>query len=104
MTTAEILTKAIEKAIAGGWHKNGYDTVVVGNRLNIFFHNECKEHRLEDFSKDYSPADIIFNHDFAKALWPGQITGPGFFGPLWYFHLQQMVIADDPIEYLGDNI
>lgn len=24
--------------------------------------------------------------------------------PIWMWHLQQMVIADDPIEYLGKNI
>jgi len=27
-----------------------------------------------------------------------------FEGSLWQYHLQQMVIAPDPIKYLGENI
>lgn len=55
---------------------------------------------------------IIFNHDFAKALWgecttwvrskSGRVTHLPLDG--WQYHLQQMVIADDPIKYLGENI
>lgn len=62
---------------------------------------------------------LILSRDFAKALW-------GKFGPLvqvyqttpygdelatstywlepWQYHLQQMVIAKDPIKYLGEHI
>lgn len=57
---------------------------------------------------------VIFNHDFAKALWGEEYIGwdisDVYFkkhriaSQAWQFHLQQMVIADDPIEYLGENI
>jgi hypothetical protein len=62
------------------------------------------------------PASIIFNHDFAKALWgeaDGYIirafkpNGNQIYGqevPVYKVHLQRMVIADDPIAYLGKNI
>jgi hypothetical protein len=60
---------------------------------------------------------IIFNHDFAKALWGeskpidiGRRDAGGYktFGqPMsigWQEHLRDMVIADDPIKYLGDHL
>jgi len=53
---------------------------------------------------------IIFNHDFAKSLWPGNILfdegGVKVVTkePLWKHHLMMMVIAEDPIEYLGAHI
>lgn len=69
-----------------------------------------------------STNDIIFNHDFAKALWGEEVEevreakviyapyadgNKQFSSPpilVWCFHLQQMVIANDPIAYLGSNI
>jgi hypothetical protein len=64
----------------------------------------------------YSVTGLIFNHDFAKALWPGDeivyraevFETPDGIGDeylaLWEIRLQQMVISEDPIKYLGDNI
>lgn len=71
----------------------------------------------------------IFNHDFAKALWGEDKYIAYFVGydewsdateieyeedqdydetphekkPLWQYHLQQMVVAPDPIQYLKEN-
>lgn len=62
---------------------------------------------------------LIYNHDFAKALWGGyksdvythqdddppdtfSLARKGNVG--WQYHLQQMVIAADPIEYLAQVI
>lgn len=110
MTNQEILTKAIEKAIAGGfkWPYTG-----------------CSDEPLVTDGGNLIPMLnlptlhwIIFNHDFAKALWgeavlkfsPTDFTGPEDFNkeffelPAYKYHLQRMVIADDPIKYLGDNI
>jgi hypothetical protein len=65
---------------------------------------------------------LIFNHDFAKALWgerkevasdglydvrgcQGQVSGATYENyEDWQYHLQQMVIADDPIAYLGEHL
>jgi hypothetical protein len=130
MTHQEILTKAIEKAIAGGWKwhstkhnrkflRTGYYLDGVG----IWFEE------LELVDTEGVPAEMvmgidtyktIFNHDFARALW-GEGTefkrdtkhelwsydgtySPDFEGETWQYHLQQMVIADDPIKYLGDHL
>ena len=81
----QVLLNAIRKALKNGWVGGSFDS---------------KEH----------PNDLIFNHDFAKALWPDKGTklfrsgdDPEYV-PDWQYHLQQMVIADDPIKYLEANI
>ena len=109
ISNEEILRKAIEKAINDGYN------------LNIW-----ELYRTELNTKDmiYS---VLFSHDFAKAFWGMEnsccirhgdtletddngeaycrvccddenepshtITG-------WQFHLQQMVLEEDPIKYL----
>ncbi|RTK93202.1 hypothetical protein EKI60_06250 [Candidatus Saccharibacteria bacterium] len=101
MSTQEILEKAIQKAIDGGWeHGIPADHLqIVEDKGGILFYYQNP------------PYDLIFNHDFAKALW-GEEAGVLNFpegkihlqSPLWQYHLQQMVIADDPIKYLGENL
>lgn len=61
--------------------------------------------------KDNIPNDIvyaiIFNHDFAKALWGGEIQvvpADPYTRVNWKYHLQQMVIADDPIDYAYEAV
>lgn len=121
MTNQQILTKSIQKSIDGGWK---------GDLLGIVVHSQGDGLvRLENPSTDeeWSVEEIIFNHKFAKALWGG-ITkcrcprtrkiadrNPVFWADCkchhmsakldwWEWQLQQMVIADDPIQYLGENI
>ncbi len=62
---------------------------------------------------NFTTEQIIFNHDFAKALWGnretkdhfgGQVEFYDFGGEDWQYHLMCMVIAENPIEYLGANI
>lgn len=109
MTNEQILEKAISLAIDGGWEDNMFEVM----------------HYTHEHSKIATPEflyQLIFNHQFAKALWGekpplqrrvyekdykgnrqlrlrGKRTGIA-----WQYHLQQMVIADDPIKYLGENI
>lgn len=130
MTDKEALTKAIEKAVAGGWMPYGsWDlkdkrsvkswelidnvesyTILGWESLGI-------EVVWQGGGSDYLRLpQLIFNHNFAKALWgdlPGTIArhvdenGQQRDGQVileWQYHLQQMVIADDPIKYLGDSI
>jgi hypothetical protein len=65
--------------------------------------------------------EIIYNHGFAKSLWgtaqeyciacershsySGDCdAGCGNCTQAWAFHLQQMVIAEDPLLYLSQNL
>jgi hypothetical protein len=101
-----ILEKAIQKAIDGGW-----DTTHFHTTKGSYKHPDESEFHdiLGDWHK-ISPLDIIFNHDFAKALWGEEVNDKSngddhlFYAPWWKYHLSHMVISDDPIKYLGDNI
>jgi hypothetical protein len=113
---AAILGRAIQKAIDGGWKEGN------GWLLNLDNRSE------EELRWKLSPL-IIFNHDFAKALWGEEHVDSDYGTTLqqyeqqvkdgmhyphdyqwndldyaWGYHLKHMVIADDPIKYLGENI
>jgi len=146
MSNKEILEKAINLAIDGGWKQPW-----------VYYHGNTKnkdklfkqwlgnvliggvDHEYYDYEDFICVAtDILYSHDFAKTIWGEEIyfdkdnldvsmvgdkyeeqdfmavrgeTGMGIDGdpsyrqlPLWQHHLQQMVISDDPIKYLGKNI
>jgi hypothetical protein len=105
----EILQRAIELAIERGWKTDSPNAKAIIDwfeRGDPPMYQEC----------------IIFNHEFAKALWGERDWkdidieerpfglwdgGPEWFefnGKMWQYHLQQMVISPDPIKYLGENI
>ena len=105
MSHKEILEQAITKAIAGGWDVD----------LETVLPEMTKRYSL--YGLQYSgPSSLLFNHEFAKALWgeasinyesivtsqDGAIDMSAHEG--WQYHLQAMVIADDPIQYLADNM
>jgi hypothetical protein len=108
MSNQEILEKAIQKAIEGGWLPLGRDPEHPAFISGL---------TLEEVDKCY-----ILSKGFAKALWgdgtnnikvnddgtlsPIDPTKPTKFTTLLDYkdHLQQMVIAEDPIKYLGENL
>ena len=133
-SSKEILEKAIQKAIDGGWKPSGfeenervepfvrtmdYEIVGFGHVVNerVYVVGQDNQHYKQ----------FIFNHDFAKALWGEEhsfkrekVNKFDLEGTMvcqscgeydrdypincYLIHLQQMVIADDPIKYLGENI
>lgn len=89
MTDKEILHKVYDKAVANGYSDKG------------FGHNS-----IETFNAKYLYGHI-FSHDFARALWGYGIfkrKGSSEVLQPWQYHLQEMVLADNPIKYLSDNI
>lgn len=99
---AEIIDRAVEKAFANGWKPTTPDDKTGGQLCDV-------EDTRSYWDYDIWPneaAHIIFNHDFAKALWgtEGVMGDYGISGLAWIVHLQQMVIADDPVQYLGENL
>lgn len=110
MTNQEILEKVIQKA--------------AGFNISVpHFAHPLEEYAWDDEGRYWFLGDItiplfeiIYQHNFAKALWGErdviisryvqgngrQIYGKEIYG--WEMHLQQMVIAPDPIEYLGEHI
>lgn len=135
MSDEQILEKAIQKAVDGGWEPLAYmkhATVQIDQwrldgmvEVGILARDSGQMRWVRELE------GIIFNHDFAKALWgDGKTVGQDenyksdeldndivfsqelwqaddgltFHGKLWQYHLQQMVVADDPIKYLGENL
>lgn len=133
MTNQQILEKAITKAIDGGWlpYFAGFDKQMNAKTIRFIISEGAQDvvrfdvvtkgriYGVSGYSLDI--ATIIFNHDFAMALWGAGNTVriPEFDdedfdhylghemhegNEAWQFYLQQMVIAEDPIQYLGDNL
>jgi len=117
----KILEKAIEKAIDGGWKFKKYMfDYSYPNFKKTWTGDIILATHEKGRAESVNYIEILFNHDFAKALWGepkasvsiaigGSYVIPtekpiqaGNFG--WQYHLQQMVIADDPIKYLGANL
>jgi hypothetical protein len=113
MDNQAILEKAISKAIAGGWLSGAdYSHYVRTNpdQVGLLFYPD-DDRTIEWHDWEW----LIFNHDFARALWGDGIRvesirvngGPPEYydsSPAWKSRLQEMVIADDPITYLGEHL
>jgi len=107
MTDQDILERAIQKAIYGGWDTGdpaGLENFKVLQNKTAFLVKFESNGRV--LTSEYKT--LIFNHNFAKALWGEEpydaIQGEVYDSPKWKVVLQQMVIADNPIKYLGENI
>ena len=103
MTDKEILEQAIQKAIDGGWRGDMLDIKVKQQDNGIV--------RVYWDNTEWSVLDILYNKAFAKALWNTPMhstTEVNFYTASglseWQYHLQQMVISDDPIQYLKENM
>lgn len=97
MTEEEKLKALIRKSVDGGWDRHGYDEARVTSTGEVYFHNNCDEHGPEDFSRDYRFVELIFDHEFVKALFGEEFTPMGypFDGMILTdsdYHLMQTVI------------
>ena len=105
MTNEQILKGAVEKAI-----KNGYWYTDNGKRPEEV---ECDNSGCWLYDTDGTGSwssfeQIIFNHKFAKALWgkedmtlkhkKEEVVINNF--PAYKYHLQQMIVEEEPIKYL----
>lgn len=109
----DILKKAMKKAIEAGWEKDRIETYAEVIAESKYMQDKTPFSLLYDEYFGYEGVGLyalIFNHDFAKALWgEDTITVPSDAFMLrqptrWEHHLRNMVIAPDPIKYLGENI
>lgn len=112
MSNEQILTKSIEKALGNGWDMFGFAGKLKAWNVNPgeFNYQTWLFGRLDDrmvWQLEVSLSDIIFNHDFAKAFWGEKRT---WYDPNtdevdvvnegWQYHLQQMVLEEEPVKYL----
>ena len=126
MSNEEILEKAIQKAIDGGWdvfstenHQIDIEMITIEMLEDAeHYHAGAPHTGLTVYIRRngyYAPAEVIFDHEFAQALWPDPdgedephtINGNNISLTAvyyWQYHLREMVISPDPIQYLKDNL
>lgn len=117
-----VLEKILDKAI-----KNGFadSFEFYEGDIETHYHWTFKTKGQEkEYFYIYNEYEIIFNHDFAKAFWgnddvyghcgksPEDFQGTNkkccafadsnceWFEKRWQYHLQKMVLEEDPIKYL----
>jgi|TARA_Y100000310_G_C20230835_1_gene600158 hypothetical protein len=115
MTNEEILKKAIEKAKENGYELPYTDLWCANCETSTLI----EEHDYIG-DEDLSLA-IIFNKEFAKALWgekevcptvgtdshmccDASFTGACIHIPEYQYHLREMVLEEDPVQYLKEFI
>ena len=101
LTNEQIFKKAIEKAVGNGW--KGYDGKQDVLLLDTgYMFNKDWEFKYETLADE--PESLIFSHSFAKAFWGGEPcfchgdTGSHILD--WQYHLQQMVLEEEPLLYI----
>lgn len=118
MTQAEKLEALVRKAIDGGWRY-----LFQGSRTDIHYYDGHISVITDSFAITYyDAATIIFNHDFARALFgdkEGQYWYPECetvapnneskqtelcWQESWRYHLQMMVLSEDPIGYMYKEV
>ena len=127
VNSKEIIQKVIEKAIDNGFYAKdrGFIFEEIENNCSfdlwddrvITFYGDPGELNLHYFQ-------VIFSHEFAKALWgeesievdPHRMESgwdgnefwekpaPNDLEIAWEYHLQQMVLFEDPLEYLAEFV
>ena len=107
MNREEILEKAIKKALNNGWRPSYYKSEI----LDALFDDEIDKIAMGIIVDHFiiHPMDV-FRHDFAKAffvedeieLWDVDDNDEriDFTVVSWEYHIQKMVLEEDPLEYL----
>ena len=111
MKQEQKLKLILEKAVKNGWddsvlfdHEDfNYDFDCLAGQVFIWAFN--KEKAFGESSDHFvEPTLIFFRHDFCKAFWGDKKIGHNFVNNrdilLWQSHLQEMVLEEEPIDYL----
>jgi hypothetical protein len=114
----DILTKAIDKALMHGWWPSDDLTVEASLPALVSYDPDTGEIEIVGRANRtiyWELNRLIYNHEFAKRLWGDKFINPemrddkgskviAMQQTAWRHHLRQMVVADDPIKYLGENL
>lgn len=81
ISDTEILQSALKKALDKGWLPNQFQAADIPYI-------------------DRTWRNIVFTHEFARFLWGWELVDKQ---AAWQHHLQQLVLAENPILYLKEN-
>jgi hypothetical protein len=105
MNNCEILRKSYLKAMENGFR--GYsdlDRVIFSNTLIIYDKEQIFRDNFMPSERDwYSILGLVFDHNFAKAFWGEEYNNkdnPYDDSKIWEYHLQKMVVVQEPLKYL----
>jgi hypothetical protein len=110
MTNQEVLERAIQKAV-----DSGFGSDLIDEKSQYINKEGIVKHFISTLD-DYGIEGLIYNHDFAKALWGEELEtftlsfkiegtkAPDIPHYKWERHLQNMVIAPDPFKYLEEHL
>lgn len=111
---AAVIEAAIRKAVGNGYLSKEFKLM----EHEVFPIRQYAE-LLADPDKANAHFALIYDHDFARALWGTQplhsetrdimnrgekIGESDYTAEAWIVHLKKMVVIEYPIEYLADNI
>jgi hypothetical protein len=111
LSDQEVLTRLFERVIKDGWRfPLGPDFLPIniiestrGMTYSLWNHGDYEAW------EEVAVEAIIYNHDFAKALWGDEykwwrtsFAEESSYVEAWQHHLSEMVIADDLIQYLRE--
>ena len=95
MKNIELFERVIKKAMDNGWMEGFYvDKNAKTFRGGVVFMNKEKQ-----VSIDLNLLEVIFNHEFAKYFF-GFYPQKSISINVWKYHLQQMIIEEEPLKYL----
>lgn len=112
MTRADKIRALVQKAIDGGWDAHGWPNWAIWGEDTIIFYDKTQE---EDDTKwvrrgnELELNTVIFNHDFARALfgdgetkdhYGGEVEFYDFGGKDFRYHLMIAAISDNSIDYM----
>ncbi len=111
MTDIEVLQEAIRIAVnhgLTGYWADRYRMCLELGELDYLTSSQIFEHGK-------SVEGLIYDHEFAEALWGDKFINPvmrddtgsqviAIKQTAWRHHLRQMVVADNPLEYLKENL
>jgi hypothetical protein len=90
----QIIEKAVRRALDNGWNPFRNVSFEINSYVTrIVFTAEGPSGNPAD-RVEGSIFGTIFDHSFAKVIW----------GKDWEKHIQAMVLAEDPIQYLGEHL
>lgn len=110
MTQLQKLDALIQKAMDSGWSTETVTKESFSGLISVSYMDAKVD--LKSGYTILSHLTTIFNHEFAKSLWreawPGsEKTNLNYRGePMkrWQYNLAQMVLADNPIDYLYKSV
>lgn len=98
MNEQNVLERAVMKAVS-----NGFKWLVFFGPNGKLYTKGSIDEIVNTILKNNSYLSLIYDHEFAKALW-GVDKYPYTPYAIWAHHLQQMVLSDYPLNYLRKNI